>query len=200
MLDTPAHAVGAELASSPPAQTAEEIPGRVPYAVGWQCPGSGILEIVSDDYIRLIPADKNWQPTPEAAASAEAYVAGLFSGPGNDVWEVTSTFYDQVTLIDAGGLTALITCPLCGTDITEWCFGLLAEYGERIGTKNGAVPCCGKTLPLDTLQYDAPVGFSRFEVCAMNPFRAGQWELGSEELAHVADLLGHPVIQIIART
>jgi hypothetical protein len=155
---------------------------------------------VSDDYIRLIPADKNWQPTPDAAASAEAYVASLFSGPGDDVWEVTSKFYDQVTLIDAATLTSLITCPLCGTDITGWCVALLREYREQIGTKNGTVPCCGKTVPLDTLQYDAPVGFSRFEVRAMNPVRAGQWELDTEELARVADILGHPVTQIIART
>jgi hypothetical protein len=85
------------------------------------------LEIVSDDYIRLIPADKNWQPTPEAAASAEAYVAALFSDPGDHVWEVTSKFYDHVTLIDAGELTAPDRLPLCGTDITEWCFGLLGR-------------------------------------------------------------------------
>ena len=48
-----------------------------------------------------LPAGKNWQPTPEAAASTEAYVAGLFSGPGEVVWEVSSGFCDQVTLIDA---------------------------------------------------------------------------------------------------
>lgn len=160
----------------------------------------GILKIVSDDSIRLIPDDKNWQPAPDAAASAEAYVAGLFSGPAGHVWSVSSTFYDQVTLIDAGGLTELITCPLCGADITEWCFGLLAEYGERIGTRTGTVPCCGKTVPLDTLQYDSPVGFSRFELTAMNPLRAGQWELDAQELARVADILGHAVTQIIART
>jgi hypothetical protein len=160
---------------------------------------SGILDIVSDDYIRLIPADKNWQPAPEAAASAEAYVAGLFSGPDDDVWEVSSEFYDDVTLIDAGGLTTRITCPLCGSDVTEWGFGLLAEYRESIGTRDATVPCCGVTIPLDTLRYDAPVGFARFEVRAMNPFRAGQQELDAGELFRVAGILGHPVTQIIAR-
>jgi hypothetical protein len=60
---------------------------------------------VSDNYIRLIPADKNWQPAPEAAASAAAYVTGLFSGSDDDVEEVSGEFYDQVTLIDAGEST-----------------------------------------------------------------------------------------------
>jgi hypothetical protein len=160
---------------------------------------SGILDIVSDDYIRLIPVDKNWQPAPEAAASAEAYVAGLFSGPDDDIWEVNSEFYDQVTLIDAGGLTTQIVCPLCGGDVTEWGFGLLAEYRESSGTRDAAVPCCGVIVPLDTLRYDAPVGFARFQVCAMNPSRAGQWELDTGELARVAAILGRPVTQIIAR-
>jgi hypothetical protein len=160
---------------------------------------SVILDIVSDDYIRLIPADKNWQPTPEAAASAEAYVAGLFSGPDDYVWEGSSEFYAQVTLIDAGGLTTQITCPLCGGDVTGWGFGLLAEYRESTGTREGTVPCCGVTVPLDTLRYDAPVGFARFQVRAMNPFRDGQWELDAGELSRVAGILGHRITQIIAR-
>jgi hypothetical protein len=159
-----------------------------------------MLGVVSDDYIRLIPSSRNWQPLPEAAAAAEAYLAGLFSGPADSVWDVSSQFYDQVTLIDAGGLTTHITCPRCGSDITPWCSGLLGEYRERTGTRTETVPCCGQTVPLDTLQYDAPVGFARFEVRAMNPARAGQWELDTTELARLAGILGHPVTQIIART
>lgn len=89
------------------------------------------------------------------------------------VWEVSSKFYDQVTLIDAGGLTIQITCPLCGGDVTEWGFGLLAKYRENIGTRDAAAPCCGVTVPLDTLRYDAPVGFARFQLYAMTPYRAG---------------------------
>ena len=49
---------------------------------------SGILAAVSDWEIRLIPTDQNWQLTIEAAACAVAYVARLFSGPGDAVQEV----------------------------------------------------------------------------------------------------------------
>jgi hypothetical protein len=41
------------------------------------------------------------------------------------------------------------------------------------------------TVPLDTPRYDAAVGFARFQVCAMNPFREGQRELDTAELAHM---------------
>lgn len=35
--------------------------------------------------------------------------------------------------------------------------------------------------PLNVLDYDLPVGFARFEVCAMNPTR-DKYELDAEEL------------------
>jgi hypothetical protein len=153
---------------------------------------------VSDGYIRLIPADKNWQPAPEAAASAVVYVAGLFSGPDDDVEVVSHEFYDQVTLIDAGENTTQITCSRCGEDISqEWFLGLVEEHGESVGDRDVTVPCCGEAVPLDALRYDWPVGFARFEVSVMNPTRA-EYELDPGELAHVADLLGHSVTQILA--
>lgn len=147
---------------------------------------SGILGIVSDSYIRLIPADKNWQPAPEAAACAAAYVAGLFSEPDDDVGEVGGQFYDQVTMIDAGENTIRITCPRCGGDISvNWFLDLVGEHGESVGDRDVTAPCWGETVPLDTLQYDWPVGFAQFEVCATNPTRA-KYELDAAELVHVA--------------
>lgn len=153
---------------------------------------------MSDFYIRLIPADKNWQPAPEAAASALAYVTGLFSGPDDDVEEVSGEFYDQVTLIDAGENTTRITCPRCGEDISlDWFLDLVEEHGEGIGDRDVTVPCCNQAIPLDALRYDWPVGFARFEVCAMNPTRRDKYELDTAELTRVAGLLGHPVAQIL---
>lgn len=48
-----------------------------------------------------------------------------------------------------------------------------------------------------SLRYDWPVGFARFEVCAMNPRRA-RYELDAGELDELAALLGHPITQILA--
>lgn len=155
---------------------------------------SGILTAVSDWEIRLIPTDQNWQPTLEAAASAVAYVARLFSGPGDAVEEVRYRFYDRVTVIDAGECTTQIRCSHCGGDISA---GWFLERGVRADQLDVMVPCCREVVSLDTLSYDDPVGFARFEVSAMNATRA-QYELDAGELADVAALLGNPVTQILA--
>ncbi|MGC5033658.1 hypothetical protein [Micromonospora sp. DT229] len=153
---------------------------------------------MSDGYIRLIPTDRQWQPTPECAAAATAYVVRLFSGPEDDVEQVEYEFYDQVTLINAGGNTTRISCSNCDGDLdVEWFHDLIEENGESLAGTEVSVPCCGVHVCLDSLRYDWPVGFARFEVSAMNPTRA-QYELDAEELADVAALLGHPVAQIIA--
>ncbi|BCJ47845.1 hypothetical protein GCM10010168_22040 [Actinoplanes ianthinogenes] len=55
----------------------------------------------------------------------------------------------------------------------------------------------GAAVELDSLHYEEPIGFARFAVFAMNPTRA-EPELDDSELARVAELLGHPVRQILA--
>jgi hypothetical protein len=153
---------------------------------------------VSDGYIRLIPTDQRWQPSPEAAAAATSYVVQLFSGPQDDVEGVETEFYDEVTLIDAGDNTTGITCSNCSGDIhVGWFFDLIEEKGEAFGNLDFEVPCCETVVALDSLRFDWPVGFARFEICAMNPSRA-KYELDDEELAEVAELVGHPVTQILA--
>ncbi|GAA1403621.1 hypothetical protein ACFQZ4_04405 [Catellatospora coxensis] len=154
---------------------------------------------MSDDYIRLVPTDPDWQPRPAAAAAAVAYVAGLFAGPGDTVEQVRQVFYDRVTLIDAGVHTERIACPRCAGDIgMDWLGDLVRENGMSFDRLDVAVPCCGATVELNTLHYEDPIGFARFEVSAMNAVRAG-YELDTTELARVAELLGHPVAQILAR-
>ena len=159
-----------------------------------------MLGIVSDSYIRLIPTNPDWQATHEAAAAAVAYVASLFSGPDDAVEEVEYEFYDRVTLIDAGEYTSQITCSRCGRDIgLDWLGDLVRGNGSlSFDHLDVTVPCCGAVVPLNSLHYDSPIGFARFQVSAMNPTRA-QYELDTEELARVADLLGHSVTQILAR-
>jgi hypothetical protein len=99
-------------------------------------------------------------------------------------------------LIDAGSNTTRITGPRCGGDLLEWFLDLIEEFSESIGDRNVTGPCCGESVQLDTLGYDWPVGFARFEIYAMNPSRDG-YELDARELARVAELLGHPVTQIL---
>lgn len=157
-----------------------------------------MLKPVSDGYIRLIPADREWQPTQAMAAAATVYVTRLFSAPEDDVEEVKHEFYDRITVIDAGENTTQVFCSNCSVDIgVEWFFDLIEKNGESFDSLDVTVPCCGAVVSLDSLRYDWPVGFARFEVCAMNPTRA-KYELDAEELRELAALLGHPIAQILA--
>jgi len=153
---------------------------------------------VSEFAIRLIPTNPDWQPSPEAAAAAVAYVARLFSGAGEAVEQVDHKFYDRVTLIDAGENTTRITCSRCEGDIDlHWFYGLLGEQGVSFDNLDVNVPCCGAVVSLDALHYDWPVGFARFEVAAVNATR-DVYELDAQELADMAAFLGHPVAQVLA--
>ncbi|MFF5263589.1 hypothetical protein ACFY4C_32075 [Actinomadura viridis] len=154
---------------------------------------------MSDFYIRLIPTDRDWQPTAVAATSAVAYVAALFSGPDDAVEQVKHEFYDGVTLIDAGEYTTRITCSRCRRDISlDWLGDVVrGNGGVSFDHLDVTVPCCGAVVELDSLRYEEPIGFARFEVSAMNPTRA-KYELDARELARLADLLGHRVAQILA--
>lgn len=88
---------------------------------------------MSDGYIRLIPTDKRWQPHSEAAAAATSYVAHLFSDLQDDVEQVETQFYDEVTLIGAGENTTEITCSNCGADIeVGWFFDLIEPEGRSL--------------------------------------------------------------------
>ncbi|MEU8211726.1 hypothetical protein AB0B85_21300 [Micromonospora sp. NPDC049044] len=153
---------------------------------------------MSDGYIRLVPTDPHWQPTPGAATATTAYVTRLFSGPGDDVEQVEYEFYAHVRLIDAGENFTRVTCPRCASDIdVTWLFDLIDENGGRFDELDVTVPCCGTTVSLDALHYDWPIAFARFEVSAMNPTRA-KYELDVQELAEVSAVLGHPVAQVLA--
>jgi hypothetical protein len=153
---------------------------------------------VSDDYLRLIPTDPAWQPTPHGAAAAVAYLTSLVAGPSDDVWEVEARFYDRPTVIDAGMYLERITCPRCGGDIAlGWLGDLVRANGASFDHLDVRVPCCDAVVALPDLRFENPIGFARFEVRAMNGTRSKN-ELDPEELAQLADRLGHPVQQILA--
>ncbi|MEV0128761.1 hypothetical protein AB0H83_09880 [Dactylosporangium sp. NPDC050688] len=154
---------------------------------------------MGDTYLRVIPTDRDWQPAPATAASVAAHVASLLSVPGDAVERVEGRFYDRVTLIDAGMYTTRITCSCCDGDISmDWLGDLVRQNGSlSFDHLDVTVPCCRAAVQLDSLHYEDPIGFARFEISAMNPTRARD-ELDAGELAQVADLLGHPVAQIIA--
>jgi hypothetical protein len=152
---------------------------------------------MSDFYTSAIPTEVTWQPTGEAAAEAEAYVRRVFPDPDGAGQEVTVAFYDRVTAVDAGENLVQISCPRCDGDIQlDWYGNLIEETRGEFDTLDVTVPCCGAVVPLDTLRFDWPSGFARFEIAVRNPARA-EYEFTTEELHTLAAILGHPVRQIL---
>lgn len=148
---------------------------------------------MSDGHLRLIPADRSWQPSPSQAQALAAYAEGLF----DRVDEVAPRFYDEVTVIDAGVNTSSVTCPNCHGELVDWYFDQIGDYLDQPSGWPVEVPCCGRTMPFASLTADWPIGFARFEVDLRNPVR-DRYELDEAELAEAGRWLGHPVTQIRA--
>ncbi|WP_097329317.1 hypothetical protein [Paractinoplanes atraurantiacus] len=152
---------------------------------------------MSDSYASVIPTDPSWQPEGEAAESAEDYVRSVFPDPGTTGQEITTEFYDRITVVDAGENLSRITCPSCGADIPlEWWAELAEESEGEFDDLGIVVPCCNAHLRLDTLGFDWPCGFARFEIAVLNPAREDA-RFTEDELTELAILLGHPVKQIL---
>jgi hypothetical protein len=152
---------------------------------------------MSDDVLSVIPTDPHWQPEPPAADRATALVTALTGGLAVDTdVEIDVDWYDAPAVVDSGGNLTRIGCPHCRGPIDlDWWADLVEDHQDGFPTLSVDLPCCDATASLDTLDFDWPCGFARFEVAAWNPERG---RLTDEELAAVAKALGHPVRQICA--
>ncbi|MFE8942638.1 hypothetical protein [Streptomyces sp. NPDC007856] len=161
---------------------------------------------MSESVLSVIPTDPHWQPAPDAGKRAAALVLELVSGSPDDphadphAVELDVDWHEAITAVDCGSNLAGIRCPHCDRSIDpEWYRDLLDAYdeqGDGLPTLDITTPCCTTATSLDRLDYDWPCGFARFEIAAWNPQRS---LLTAEELTTVAQVLGHPVRQILAR-
>ncbi|WP_030019706.1 hypothetical protein [Streptomyces monomycini] len=153
---------------------------------------------MSDDILSIIPVEPQWQPEHDAVERVVSLVEKLVPGAGQGGGvELDVRWHDAVTFVDCGSNLETISCPLCqaALDTKWWSDALTDRYDDGFTTLTADVPCCGGTTSLDALNYDWPVGFARFEIAIWNPERV--W-FSEDELAALADGLGHPVKQIRA--
>jgi len=159
---------------------------------------TGIENPVSDNILSIIPTDPQWQPDQAAADRAARIIAELaLEDPDGFDPDIEIDWHDTITVVDCGGNLERIGCPTCGASIdTRWWDDLLEERWETgFDDLTATVPCCGTTTGLDTLTYEWPCGFARFEIAILNP---GRDVFTDQEITSVADALGHPVRQIMA--
>ncbi|MEV7883327.1 hypothetical protein ACWD3I_13045 [Streptomyces sp. NPDC002817] len=152
---------------------------------------------MSDTVLSVIPTDPHRQPWRPAADRATALVTALTGGLAVDTdVEVDVDRYAAPAVVDSGQNLTRIGCPHCrGSIDLDWWAELVADHQDGFASPSADVPCCDATTSLDTLDFDWPCGFARFEIAAWNPELS---RLTDEQPAAVAKALGHPVRQIRA--
>jgi hypothetical protein len=147
---------------------------------------------MSDNYLRYVPSNPQFQPTQDDAAAATALLHSLLP----QAQTVISTFYESVEFVDAGGNWSGVHCPTCGTDAEAWWDDAMSEAAEtQFSSLLLQAPCCGATVSLNELRYVWPVAFGRFVLEALNPSSTG---LSAPELEKLASALGCTVREIPA--
>ena len=150
---------------------------------------------MSDDILSVVPTDPRWQPDEAAGQRAEEVVRGLVATLDGYVEpEFETTWSELVQTVDCGANLSRITCPHCAGELDVDWFRDLGNDGE-LTTLDVVVPCCSTATTLDTLAYDWPCAFARFEIAVWNPSRQ---DFDEVDLAAVAQALGHPVTQVRA--
>lgn len=159
---------------------------------------------MSDDYLKIIPADARHIPPAERHARAIQHLEHLFP----DGEECTVEIYDAVQFIDQGENIEAVICPACGarTQIDhfseddpglQWWY----ELGDRMEQDPAeaivtTMPCCRADAQLLDLEFDWPAGFARFELNIRNPNVSEN--LSAAQVAEMEAILGCKLKQVRA--
>jgi hypothetical protein len=145
---------------------------------------------MSDNWLRYVPTDPEFQPSASAATAAEALLRSFV--PRAD--EVRSEFTEDVGFIDPGANWSGVSCPLCGMDAEPWWGDAMSAVAETdFANLEVHAPCCHATVSLNEMRYVPPAAFGRYVLEAMNPGVQGLSEGQTERLSTA---LGCPVREI----
>ncbi|MGW3738972.1 hypothetical protein [Streptomyces sp. NPDC005148] len=151
---------------------------------------------MSDNYLTVIPNDPYWRPSKAAADRAAAVLSEMLPDDDDARHGLEAKWHDRVEAVDCGANLEKITCPHCGAECTSGWWGetVSERYNEGFSTLMVTVPCCDAETSLNELVYDWPMGFAQFRIEVLYPNRG--W-LTDEEMALLANALGHPLRQIL---
>ena|SRR6202012_9537 len=121
---------------------------------------------MSDDWLRLIPTDPEYQPTPVAAERARELLVTFVPDAG----QVTVTFKRAVEFFHPGSNWSGVRCCACGADAQPWWEPAMTRAAERGFCELRVVAgCCGAEVSLNDLCYPWAAGFARFVIELLNP-------------------------------
>src|ERR1700722_18500832 len=121
---------------------------------------------MSDNWLRYIPSEPNFQPTLSAAEKAQLLLASFALRADQVRFEFTA----DVRFIDPGSNWTTGKCSACGPDAQSWWKNAMsALYKAKFSNLEVIAPCCGARVSLNDLDYVWPAGFARFVIEAKNP-------------------------------
>ena len=160
---------------------------------------------MSDQVLKLIPEDKDYLPSREAAESARVLLEEFFP----DGEQAEAEFSESLKFIDGGASLERIRCPLCDktTEInpfqendvgTAWWYELdkTLSASPDLNALQVAMPCCKQSASIQYVDFSGAAGFSKFELCIWNPY--AEKGISEEQVSKLEHLLGCKLKQIWA--
>lgn len=160
---------------------------------------------MSSDYLKLVPANPHYVPASVAQERAVAALEALLPEGS----ECETQDFGRVSFIDQGENLEAVLCPACSTRLPlyddspdasanqDWWCRIIdeVENGDTEGI-TVTMPCCSRSVPLTSLQFDWPAAFARFELSILDP-GVGE-NLSKEQLAEFEKILGCELRQVRA--
>ena len=122
---------------------------------------------MSVQFIRLIPANPTYVPSPGAQKRAQTLLQSFVP----QAPEVKALVYDTVRFVDQGEFFESVKCPKCGQELDTawWQSAMDVAYESQFRDLTVSTPCCAFVTTLNDLDYQWPAGFSRFVLEARDP-------------------------------
>lgn len=120
----------------------------------------------SGHQLKIIPLNPEFEPTKEQQIEGITFLANSYAEN-----EINSTVNKHVEFVDQGQNFESVSCDKCGKklDIEIWQELMSSAFENRFQDLTFESTCCHKTTSLNTLIYDAPAGFSKYELTITNP-------------------------------
>jgi hypothetical protein len=147
---------------------------------------------MSDNWLRYVPVDPQFQPSLLATKAAEALLASFLP----EAEEVNSEFTESVAFIDPGANWSGVQCPCCGADAQAWWDDAMSVTAQAGFTSLSVrASCCQGMTSLNAIHYVWPAAFGRYVIEAMNP---NVKSLSAIQLSQLATTLGCPITEVAA--
>ena len=146
---------------------------------------------MSDYVVKLIPTDPFMSIPTERLEKAVAFIREHI-----ECDEVEVSDEETPEFIDCGENLESITCPECGSELDlEWWGEAMNEVWEsEFDDLTTKMPCCGKSVSLNDLEYNLPCGFACCVIEIWNP----EDPLDDEMLDSLQKILGTTIRKIDA--